>query len=114
MCFFGFLLNSAMLFLLCTYNSQQEQNFVEGNIDHEALSRLTCADIFFEIVKDHKFWRFMLFSFVIVGSKMVFSLLFFMIPKMITQEDGDNAPFGIYVSVAPLLIILFLFFLAPV
>jgi MFS family permease len=56
----------------------------------------------------------MLFSFVIVGSKMVFSLLFFMIPKMITQDDGENAPFGIYVSVAPFLIILFLIFLAPV
>jgi hypothetical protein len=67
-----------------------------------------------EYVRDYKFWRFMLFSFVIVGSKMVFSLLFFMIPKMITQDDGENAPFGIYISIAPFLIILFLFFLAPV
>ena len=65
-------------------------------------------------MKDHKFWRFMLFSFVIVGSKMVFSLLFFMIPKMITQSDGENAPFGLYVSIAPFLIIIFLIFLAPV
>lgn len=56
----------------------------------------------------------MLFSFVIVGSKMVFSLLFFMIPKMITQADGENAPFGIYVSVAPLLIIVFMFIVLPV
>jgi len=55
----------------------------------------------------------MLFSFVIVGSKMVFSLLFFIIPKMITQED-ENAPFGIYVAIAPMLIIVFLFFLAPI
>ena len=56
----------------------------------------------------------MLFSFVIVGSKMVFSLLFFMIPKMMTQDEGENAPFGVYVSVAPLLIIVFLFFLTPI
>ena len=56
----------------------------------------------------------MAFSFVIVGSKMVFSLLFFMIPKMITQEDGDNAPFGLYVASAPLFIIIFLFFLTTV
>lgn len=56
----------------------------------------------------------MLFSFVIVGSKMVFSLLFFMIPKMLTQDEGENAPFGVYVSIAPLLIIVFLFFLTPI
>ena len=37
-----------------------------------------------DIMKDYKFWRFMVFSFVIVGAKMSFSLLFFMIPKMIT------------------------------
>ena len=55
----------------------------------------------------------MLFSFVIVGSKMVFSLLFFMIPKILTQDGGENAPFGIYVSVAPLLIIVFMFVLLP-
>ena len=56
----------------------------------------------------------MAFSFVIVGSKMVFSLLFFMIPKMITQADGANAPFGFYISAAPLFIIFFLLFLTTV
>jgi len=45
---------------------------------------------------------------------MVFSLLFFMLPKMITQEDGADAPFGLYISLAPILIIVFLIFLTPV
>ena len=112
-CFFGFLLNALMIFLLAFYNSKVEERFQEVPIDHEALARLSCGDIFGEIVRDHKFWRFMLFSFVIVGSKMVFSLLFFMIPKMLTQDEGEDAPFGIYVSIAPLLIIIFLFFLTP-
>jgi len=103
-----------MLMLLCTYKARVEKNFEERTLTQEEIDRLTCGDILGEIVRDYKFWRFMLFSFVIVGSKMVFSLLFFMIPKMITQDDGENAPFGIYVSVAPMLIILFLFFLAPV
>lgn len=44
---------------------------------------------------------------------MVFSLLFFMMPKMITQEDGQDAPFGLYISLAPILIIIFLIFLTP-
>lgn len=56
----------------------------------------------------------MLFCFVIVGSKMVFSLLFFMLPKMITQNSGEDAPFGIYVSVAPILILVFLIILSPI
>lgn len=67
-----------------------------------------------EIVHDFKFWRFMVFSFVIVGSKMVFSLLFFMIPKMMTQDGGENAPFGIYIAAAPLLIIIFLLIVSPI
>lgn len=103
-----------MLVLLCSYDRRSEERFEDQSIDHEAIARLGFLDIFGEIMRDYKFWRFMLFSFVIVGSKMVFSLLFFMIPKMITQDDGENAPFGIYVSIAPLLIIVFLFCLAPV
>ena len=70
--------------------------------------------IVFEIVHDYKFWRFMLFCFVIVGPKLVFSLLFFMLPKMITQNNGEDAPFGVYVSVAPILILVFLFILSPI
>lgn len=44
---------------------------------------MTCMDIFKEVVSDYKFWRFFLFSFVIVGPKLVFALLFFMLPKII-------------------------------
>lgn len=112
--FFGFILNGMMLVLLAFYDKKKEDRFAEPNINQEEIDKLTCGQIFSEIVRDDKFWRFMLFSFVIVGSKMVFSLLFFMIPKMMTQDDGENAPFGVYVSVAPLLIIVFLFFLTPI
>ena len=112
--FFGFILNGMMLVLLAFYDKKKEDQFAEPNINQEEIDKLTCGQIFSEIVRDDKFWGFMLFSFVIVGSKMVFSLLFFMIPKMMTQDDGENAPFGVYVSVAPLLIIVFLFFLTPI
>lgn len=73
-----------MLVLLCTYDRKVEERFEDRDIDYEAIANLTIADIFSDLLRDYKFWRFMLFSFVIVGSKMVFSLLFFMIPKMIT------------------------------
>ncbi len=44
---------------------------------------MTCMMIFKDCVNDYKFWRFFLFSFVIVGPKLVFALLFFMLPKII-------------------------------
>ena len=45
---------------------------------------------------------------------MVFSLLFFMLPKIILQDYGEDAPFGMYIAVAPLLIIIFILILQPV
>lgn len=49
----------------------------------------------------------MIFSFVIVGPKLVFALLFFMLPKIIMQDYGEDAPFGMYIAVAPILIVVF-------
>jgi hypothetical protein len=104
-----------MTFLMITYKRQKEEPFSEITAEQEEeAQKLTCMAILSEIVSDYKFWRFMLFSFVIVGSKMVFSLLFFMIPKMMTQDGGENAPFGIYIAAAPLLIIIFLLCLSPI
>lgn len=64
-------------------------------------------------MRNYKFWRFLLFSFVIVGPKLVFALLFFMLPKIVMQDYGEDAPFGIYVSIAPILIIIFLIIVSP-
>ena len=49
----------------------------------EEIERLTCLQIFKDLVTDYKFWRYFLFSFVIVGPKLVFALLFFMLPKIV-------------------------------
>lgn len=50
---------------------------------------------------------------MIVGPKLVFALLFFMLPKIITQDYGEDAPFGIYISIAPCLILIFLWIVQP-
>lgn len=55
----------------------------------------------------------MLFSVVIVGPKLVFTLFFFMLPRIIMQDYGEDAPFGIYVSLAPITILIFLWIFAP-
>lgn len=112
--FFGFVLYALSTVLLCTYNSRNEELFRVRPDNQQEEERASCTQILQEVFSDHRFWRFLAFSFVIVGAKMVFSLLFFMLPKMITQEDGADAPFGLYISLAPILIIVFLIFLTPV
>jgi hypothetical protein len=80
--FFGFMLYNLCIILLCTYSIKTEEQFNTRISVRE--NRLSCMQILQEVFVDHKFWRFLAFSFVIVGAKMVFSLLFFMMPKMIT------------------------------
>jgi MFS family permease len=65
------------------------------------------------LVTDYKFWRFLLFSFVVVGPKLVFGLLIFMLPKIIMQDYGEDAPFGIYIAIAPICILIFLWVVTP-
>jgi len=36
-----------------------------------------------------------------------------MLPKIIMQDYGEDAPFGLYISIAPILIIIFLIILTP-
>jgi len=50
---------------------------------------------------------------VIVGPKLVFALLIFMLPKIIMQDYGEDAPFGIYIAIAPVCILIFLWVVAP-
>lgn len=83
-------------------------------MDWDEINKLGFFDIFSDLFKDEKFWRFFLFSIVIVGPKLVFTLFFFMLPRIIMQDYGEDAPFGIYISVAPILILIFLWILTPV
>lgn len=62
---------------------------------------------------DFRFWRFLLFSFVIVGPKLVFALLFFMLPRIVLQDYGEEVSFGWLISIAPILIIVFLYAFQP-
>jgi hypothetical protein len=66
------------------------------------------------LFSDKKFWRFLVFSAVIVGPKLVFSLFFFMLPRIIMQDYGEDAPFGIYIAIAPILILIYLWILTPI
>jgi len=102
-----------MLILLCFYQEKTEKQFQEEDVDWEAINNLTFCGIFGDLFSDKKFWKFLLFSFILVGPKLVFSLLFFMLPRIIMQDYGEDAPFGLYIMVAPILIILFLICVAP-
>ena len=77
------------------------------------IARLTYWGIFEELLGDYRFWRFLLFSFVIVGPKLVFGLLFFMLPRIVIQDYGEETSFGWLISIAPILIIIFLYVFQP-
>ena len=79
----------------------------------DEIDKIGFFQIFADLLSDYKFWRFLLFSIILVGPKLVFSLLFFMLPKIVMQDYGEDAPFGLYISIAPVLIIIFLVILSP-
>jgi hypothetical protein len=82
-CFFGLLLNLIMQVLLCFYDANVEKRFLDASYDQNEIDKIGFFDIFIDLLKDYKFWRFLLFSFILVGPKLVFSLLFFMLPKIV-------------------------------
>lgn len=82
-CFFGLILNLIMQILLCFYDSNVEKRFRDILYNQDEIDNIGFFEIFLDLVMDHKFWRFLLFSFVLVGPKLVFSLLFFMLPKIV-------------------------------
>lgn len=112
--FVGFLLNFILTILMMFYDTKTEARFQEEDIDWDEINKLTYVGIFRDLFKDRKFWRFLLFSVVIIGPKLVFTLFFFMLPRIIMQDYGEDAPFGIYISIAPIFILLFLWILTPI
>lgn len=99
--------------LLCFYDSNVEKKFQTVTYDQDEIDKMGFFEIFFGLLSDFKFWRFLLFSFILVGPKLVFSLLFFMLPKIVMQDYGEDAPFGLYITIAPVLIIIFLIIVSP-
>jgi hypothetical protein len=64
-------------------------------------------------LKDRRFWLFILFSFLTLGLKLPFTMLTLLLPRLLLQDLGPDAPFGVILSLCPLLIIVFLFMTAP-
>jgi len=69
--------------------------------------------MFKEILMDRSFWLFLLFSIITIGMKMLFNMLSLLLPRILLGEFGDDAPFGMILSICPLLVVVFLFLTAP-
>ena len=121
--FFGLVVLLAMAAMLICYDSAVERQFEDDDVNWgkykliliilEEIANLTYCGIFQELLTDYRFWRFLLFSFVIVGPKLVFALLFFMLPRIVIQDYGEEVSFGWLISIAPILIIIFLYIFQP-
>ena len=50
--------------------------------------------IFWEVIQEKPFWRFLLFIFLLLGVRLVFTHQFMVMPKYYTRVMGHDAPIG--------------------
>uniref|UniRef100_A0A7S1THG9 Major facilitator superfamily (MFS) profile domain-containing protein n=1 Tax=Compsopogon caeruleus TaxID=31354 RepID=A0A7S1THG9_9RHOD len=62
------------------------------------------------VLREPAFWRLALFTLLLVGVRLVFRHMDATLPKYMTREFGEDAPFGLIYAINPFLII----FLVPV
>lgn len=62
-----------------------------------------------EVLRNPVFWRLTLFTFLLIGVRLVFRHLDATFPKYVVRQFGRDAPYGMFYAINPLLII----FLVP-
>jgi len=62
------------------------------------------------VLREANFWRLALFTFLLMGVRLVFRHMDATLPKYMTREFGKDAPFGLFYAINPFLII----FLVPI
>ncbi|EME28432.1 uncharacterized protein Gasu_41220 [Galdieria sulphuraria] len=59
-----------------------------------------------EVIGDSTFWRLALLMFLLVGVRLVFRHVDATLPKYMIREFGEDAPFGAFYAINPLLVII--------
>jgi len=96
---------------LCVAFFVREINVIDHNEPVVAFKPKTASawSIFWEVVRQGSFWRFVTLMTLFVGVRMVFRHMDATLPKYLTRVHGEDAPYGILISINPTLI----FFLVP-
>ena len=70
--------------------------------------------IFWEVVQERAFWRFLFFIFLLIGVRLVFTHQFMVMPKYYTRVMGHDAPIGLLNAINPAIITVGLILFIPV
>ncbi len=77
-----------------------------GTVQDFAPNRTSPLQQTFEVLKEPAFWRLTVFTFLLVGVRLVFRHLDATMPKYLVRQFGENAPYGLIYSINPFLIII--------
>lgn len=81
-----------------------------GNVSSFSPNRESPISQTWAVLQKRSFWRLTLFTFLLIGVRLVFRHLDATMPKYLTRQFGEDAPYGLIYSINPFLII----FLVPV
>ncbi|KAA8498560.1 hypothetical protein FVE85_6145 [Porphyridium purpureum] len=79
----------------------------DGNVVEFEPNKQSAWDSTMEVLRSVAFWRLTLFTFLMVGVRLVFRHVDATLPKYLTREFGPSAPFGLVYAINPFLIIFF-------
>eukprot|EP00871_Galdieria_phlegrea_P001643 jgi/Galph1/247/GphlegSOOS_G4942.1 len=97
---------SFLIALIVWFSVREIQVTETGSlIQHEPIGRLS-FDQTIQVLKESTFWRLALMMFLLVGVRMVFRHVDATLPKYMIREFGQDAPFGAFYAINPLLVII--------
>ena len=112
----------ALLAVVCTVGGaflrshvevMDDGTVVETTPDPEAKREMPWT-IFWEVVREKAFHRFLLFIFLLIGVRLVFTHQFMVMPKYYTRVMGHDAPIGLLNAINPAIITIGLILFIPV
>jgi len=79
----------------------------QGNVIEYERNKESSWDQTKQVLQSPAFWRLTLFTFLMVGVRLVFRHVDATMPKYLIREFGESAPFGLVYAINPFLIIFF-------
>ncbi|OSX70133.1 hypothetical protein BU14_0889s0004 [Porphyra umbilicalis] len=102
---------ATLLMLTVVFTGVREVEVGDDGVVREfAPNRDTPMEQTMAVLRSEAFWRLSLFTFLLVGVRLVFRHMDATMPKVLVRSFGPSAPFGLIYSINPFLII----FLVPV
>lgn len=100
-------------FLRSHVEVMDDGSVVEATPDPEAKREMPWT-IFWEVVREKQFHRFLLFILLLIGVRLVFTHQFMVMPKYYTRVMGHDAPIGLLNAINPAIITIGLILFIPV